>query len=330
MAHQLKQVRFGEIRTRKFKIPKKKKYQNSLVMGEHSEFWQRHESAERHELKHLSKNKHALLALGRAIELRALVEAYMREPSSELPAFMREAHGESELRSEQPKTNAVKARRPPPPPRRRSGSAGSSTDKRVPASEARRPQDGSDVSILPIMQTEVAGLSAEALPDSEDYGEDGDVSPDSEEEREVEEQIGMVCVSSTLPSCNLLPPLSTSNFKGRHPRASSASDSAVQTFHVLDTISDVRDIYALEGEHATFSLGANHSDGGVLTQQRDVMRRLVYTVADPLQATSELTAIVEHSLSPHPPSKDAGGPHLSFPRSHHFVRQQPSVNPAQQ
>eukprot|EP00928_Gymnodinium_smaydae_P098015 TRINITY_DN9013_c0_g2_i1.p1 TRINITY_DN9013_c0_g2~~TRINITY_DN9013_c0_g2_i1.p1 ORF type:complete len:312 (+),score=52.71 TRINITY_DN9013_c0_g2_i1:68-1003(+) len=74
----------------------------------------------REEQRNLSKRSHCILALGRAAELRASVEKYLQEPSTQLPDVVA---WRSRQASGVPKSKASSLRRPAPRSRQKSTSA---------------------------------------------------------------------------------------------------------------------------------------------------------------------------------------------------------------
>eukprot|EP00928_Gymnodinium_smaydae_P021987 TRINITY_DN18614_c0_g1_i1.p1 TRINITY_DN18614_c0_g1~~TRINITY_DN18614_c0_g1_i1.p1 ORF type:complete len:382 (+),score=70.57 TRINITY_DN18614_c0_g1_i1:73-1218(+) len=157
MALEQKRVSFGGFKVRKFRLPKKRMHRNASIMGEHYIFWQTHESLERREHRTLSKRTHALLALGRATELRAAVEEYMREPAPQVPQAVAAGNDALEASSQQQQqhhqqqqsarsADAGTSRRPPPPARRQSKSAGHSKVEQLPVSQGTRSLDGQQAS----------------------------------------------------------------------------------------------------------------------------------------------------------------------------------------
>eukprot|EP00928_Gymnodinium_smaydae_P048201 TRINITY_DN3221_c0_g1_i3.p1 TRINITY_DN3221_c0_g1~~TRINITY_DN3221_c0_g1_i3.p1 ORF type:complete len:251 (-),score=60.47 TRINITY_DN3221_c0_g1_i3:56-808(-) len=172
MAFQLKHVSFGESEIEEFMLPKKKKDRNACVTGEHDAFWQRHECLERREHKRLSKRTHALLALGRASELRAAVEEYMMEPVLQV----------QQQKEEQEEQQCVaKSRRPPPPARRRSRSVGHSKVRQVAPLQGQRALDDQEATSAQMSAWGCA--SGAAAPSANDAG---DCDPGSESEEEDE------------------------------------------------------------------------------------------------------------------------------------------------
>eukprot|EP00928_Gymnodinium_smaydae_P065972 TRINITY_DN49037_c0_g1_i1.p1 TRINITY_DN49037_c0_g1~~TRINITY_DN49037_c0_g1_i1.p1 ORF type:complete len:331 (-),score=47.94 TRINITY_DN49037_c0_g1_i1:180-1172(-) len=172
MESQRKSVSFGVLLIKKFKLPKKKEHRNALVMGEHHTFWQTHECMERREHKNLSKRTHALLALGRAAELRVAVEEYMMEP--------------------------VKPRRPPPPARPRSRSVESEKSKvgQVAPAQGQRSVDDQEATTSNMCPMDRASIASASLPNDALYLQpnfqhaDDDMGEDSEAEEEGEVVLG--------------------------------------------------------------------------------------------------------------------------------------------
>eukprot|EP00928_Gymnodinium_smaydae_P049227 TRINITY_DN3301_c0_g1_i1.p1 TRINITY_DN3301_c0_g1~~TRINITY_DN3301_c0_g1_i1.p1 ORF type:complete len:297 (-),score=39.93 TRINITY_DN3301_c0_g1_i1:149-1039(-) len=191
MANQPKRVTLGEFKTFEFMLPEKKKDRNSCVVGAGHDFWKGHEILERRKLRDLPAKTHALLALGRAVEMRAAVEEYMSEPVTQVPVTTR-SRGNLARRGQRrplaPKAPAARPRRPPPPARQRSSPVGSPGSRRPPpparqrssfvgSSEVRqvpidameRSLDDQDADVLPLLQE---GLDASPLSDSD--GDEGD------------------------------------------------------------------------------------------------------------------------------------------------------------
>eukprot|EP00928_Gymnodinium_smaydae_P002688 TRINITY_DN10965_c0_g2_i1.p1 TRINITY_DN10965_c0_g2~~TRINITY_DN10965_c0_g2_i1.p1 ORF type:complete len:345 (+),score=77.20 TRINITY_DN10965_c0_g2_i1:135-1037(+) len=162
-------------------------------MGEHHEFWQNHESTERRQLKKLPIRKHELLALGRATELRAAVEVYMKEPASQVAAAGAVSKAAVALRRQPPQSTAsaqVPRRAPPPPARRRSRSVGDSKAREGAAlhrqrslSSALDDQDAAIPSHLSAARCrEFAPAQNDPLHAEDCHGEDADSASDSEDE----------------------------------------------------------------------------------------------------------------------------------------------------
>eukprot|EP00928_Gymnodinium_smaydae_P079244 TRINITY_DN6321_c0_g1_i1.p1 TRINITY_DN6321_c0_g1~~TRINITY_DN6321_c0_g1_i1.p1 ORF type:complete len:313 (-),score=42.69 TRINITY_DN6321_c0_g1_i1:730-1668(-) len=290
MAHQPKQVTFGETKTKKFMIPTKKKYQNSSVVGVGYDFWRNYESSERRKLRDLHAKTHTLLALGRAVELRAAVEIYMSEPSL-FPHVPVAPEPLVEQRPVAPNATAARVRRPAPPARRRSRSQSNPGGRQVspanttPAAESRPMGGRSESPEIPQVQVaetrrlfddqdaRVLRLQGERHHGSPPMDSEGDEDEDEDEDEDVHD----VLIASPLQTTR---DTSSSSHEGVATAQSSSSTGA---------------------EAASVS--------------RRLTRNLVraVTIADPSHVASIAEANGEPPLRPVPPSSSIERPRPYFP-----------------
>eukprot|EP00928_Gymnodinium_smaydae_P079245 TRINITY_DN6321_c0_g1_i4.p1 TRINITY_DN6321_c0_g1~~TRINITY_DN6321_c0_g1_i4.p1 ORF type:complete len:311 (-),score=24.86 TRINITY_DN6321_c0_g1_i4:264-1196(-) len=294
MAHQPRQVTFGETEKSEFMLPKKKKDRNSNNVGVGHDFWQNFESSERRKVRRLPTKTHVLLALGRAVELRAAVEEYMLEP---VPVSHQAVA--PELLVQQPPAVA-RVRRPAPPARHRSRSESSQGGREIPAAvitaatilrpsrdcsssagsasipqtqsaKSRRSLDDHDTRVLPLL-----GVRPHGSPLSDSEGD--------EDETE-----------------NEAPPASTSQASCGTPLASHAGIVTAQASSMTDGGTGVPAFVPLQ-----------------------LTRRLVraVTIADPTHAALNREATDELPLRPVLPSSSIERPRPAFPYHRRSFRSQ--------
>eukprot|EP00928_Gymnodinium_smaydae_P079246 TRINITY_DN6321_c0_g2_i1.p1 TRINITY_DN6321_c0_g2~~TRINITY_DN6321_c0_g2_i1.p1 ORF type:complete len:289 (-),score=38.57 TRINITY_DN6321_c0_g2_i1:201-1067(-) len=284
MAHQPRQVTFGETETSEFLLQTKKKYQNSSVVGVGYDFLRNYESSERRKLRDLHAKTHTLLALGRAVELRAAVEVYMSEPAL-VPLVAVAPELLAEQRPAAPNAAAPRVRRPAPPARPRGRSVSSARGRQVPvadvtpAAEARPARDRSKSPDIP--QVEVA--MTRRLFDDQDTrvlslqreGQYGSPFSDSDEdEGEDEHDV-----------------LANSTSQAKRETTSSSSGEVIVTAQAS----------SITGDNTSVSSRLPQHFGRALT------------IADPSHNALIMDANAELPLRPVPPSRSSERPRPSFP-----------------
>eukprot|EP00928_Gymnodinium_smaydae_P049228 TRINITY_DN3301_c0_g3_i1.p1 TRINITY_DN3301_c0_g3~~TRINITY_DN3301_c0_g3_i1.p1 ORF type:complete len:300 (-),score=41.21 TRINITY_DN3301_c0_g3_i1:453-1352(-) len=280
MANQPKRVTFGEFKRFEFMLPEKKKDRNSCVVGAGHDFWKGHEILERRALRNLPAKTHALLALGRAVEMRAAVEEYMSEPVTQVPvtAVTAGTQGTQKRRGlrrpSAPNATVARSRRPPPPARQRSSSVGSREVRQVPTDKIKRSVDDQDEDVLPLL------------------GEGLDASPHSDSDGDEDDETMALVKRSEFTSAS----------------ADTSSMATSQAKRDLD--------FASHESFAVSQVGAAPGDGtdaDTSIQKRIARHRFrAFTVADPSQMASSLRASFEAPLSPVPPSSGVDRSRPSF------------------
>eukprot|EP00928_Gymnodinium_smaydae_P010917 TRINITY_DN14111_c0_g2_i1.p1 TRINITY_DN14111_c0_g2~~TRINITY_DN14111_c0_g2_i1.p1 ORF type:complete len:345 (+),score=56.77 TRINITY_DN14111_c0_g2_i1:93-1127(+) len=319
MAFGLKSVTFGKVRIKRFQLPKEKELRNSRVDGEHFTFWQDHESRERRELRNLSKQKHAQLALGRAAQMRASVVEYMKESISQLPELnaWNAAVEELDGHKQQPVVSAgevhvAKVRRPAPKARHSSvddckrrpvlaplrqflqdsGEAlarhGLLQDMRL----ASAPANG-EVGLEPKSFQALEGRCASGeLASWRDEDDDDDKNDADEEETEEAEAVYGSSFESTFDGCVALSLVSKVTADGGgSPRRS----KIVQVN--IDTEADQPTLKGAESRVTCVEHDLSTQHGKLLRRQFRFA-----TIADPSQSASEFQRHEEFHLRPYPPS----------------------------